>query len=72
MPNRVYEITYLLNNQPARVILDYDMPDFSDQLRKVEQALADAHARDIVYLLRQATPEDIDEVKRGFNATNKS
>ena len=72
MPSRVYEITYLLNNQPARVILDYDMPDFSDQLRKVEQALADAHAKDIVYLLRQATPEDIDEVKRGFNATNKS
>lgn len=71
MPNKVYEITYLLNEQPARVILDYDAPDFSAQLRKVEQALADAHAKDIVYLLRQAIPEDVDEIKRGFNA-NKS
>lgn len=71
MPNRVYEITYQLNEQPARVILDYDAPDFSAQLRTVEQALADAHAKDIVYLLRQAVQEDVEEIKRGFNA-NKS
>lgn len=68
MPNRVYEITYLLNDQPARVLLDYDANDFTKQLRRVEQALADAHAKDIVYLLRLATPDDEEALKRGFNA----
>lgn len=63
MLDRVYEITYTVNGTPARILLNYDADDFRQKLRVVEQALANSHAEDIVYLLRKATAQDVAEIQ---------